>query len=73
MPLQFPLVGLANKPIYDAAGKLVSVQEHAPMFVACANLVAEIAALGPTADMQAMALLFHNIGGQARAILEQKQ
>ncbi len=43
-PLQFPLVGEENRPIRDAAGRLVSVQENAALFVAAANLCAEIAA-----------------------------
>lgn len=71
-PLQFPLVGEENRPIRDAKGRLVSVTEHAPLFVAAANLCAEVAALGPVSDLQQMALLFHNIDERARKIVEQK-
>lgn len=41
--LQLPLAAADNRPIYDRVGKLVSVPEHAQMFVAAVNLVNEIA------------------------------
>jgi hypothetical protein len=41
-PLVLPLIGETNRPIYDSAGVLVSVSQHAPMFVEAVNLLFEI-------------------------------
>lgn len=38
-PLKLPLTGEANKPMYDSAGKLVSIVEWAEQFAAAMNLV----------------------------------
>lgn len=54
--LAFPLVAQDNRPIFDAAGTLVSVPQHAQFFVACANLVNDLANAGSTLDVIDMAM-----------------
>ena len=53
-PLVFPLKGEANRPIRDAEGKLVSIVEHAPLFVSCVNLVHDLANAGSSLDVLGM-------------------
>jgi hypothetical protein len=55
-PLTFPLNGERNRPIYDFGGRLVSIPENAPLFVACANLVHELANAGSSLDVLDVAL-----------------
>lgn len=52
MTLHLPLTGKSNRPIYDSAGKLVSIVEHAGMFAAALNFTHALAAMDP-ADLQA--------------------
>lgn len=69
MTLHLPLTGKSNRPIYDSAGKLVSIVEHAGLFTAAANLTHTIASLD-LADLQADPLaVLTQIHEQARKII----
>lgn len=68
-PLVFPLHGEPNRPIYDHGGRLVSVSEHAPIFVAAINFVHELSRMTGNPDDGAV-VDPNNIRARAAEIME---